>query len=99
MPISRETTSNAALSGGNNLATALSLNACPYRATEILHRRPLIVEFYRHDNYSDAAGYMAECLGRSIDSLHSCRTANNVEGEHCPSLLCSLNCCFHACVA
>jgi hypothetical protein len=32
------------------------LNACPYRATEILHRRPLIVEFYRHDNYSDEAG-------------------------------------------
>ena len=59
MPISRETTSNAALSGGNNLATALSLNACPYRATEILHRRPLIVEFYRHDNYSDAAGVQA----------------------------------------
>ena len=56
MPLSRETTSNAALSGGNNLATVLSLNACPYRATEILHRHPLIVEFYRHDNYSDAAG-------------------------------------------
>jgi hypothetical protein len=32
------------------------LNACPYRATEILHRRPLIGEFYWHDNYSDAAG-------------------------------------------
>ena len=61
MPISRETTSNAALSGGNNLATALSLNACPYRATEILHRRPLIVEFYRHDNYSDAAGFVGSC--------------------------------------
>ena len=63
MPISRETTSNAALSGGNNLATALSLNACPYRATEILHRRPLIVEFYRHDNYSDAAGCPAPLRG------------------------------------
>jgi hypothetical protein len=24
--------------------------------TEILHRRPLIGEFYWHDNYSDAAG-------------------------------------------
>jgi hypothetical protein len=55
MPTSRETTFNAVLSGGNNLATALSLNACPYRATEILHRRPLIVEFYWHDNYADAA--------------------------------------------
>jgi hypothetical protein len=55
IPVSRETSSNAALSGGNNLATALSLNACPYRATEILHRRPLIVEFYWGGNYSDAA--------------------------------------------
>jgi len=36
------------------------LNACPYRATEILHRRPLIVEFYRHDNYSDEAGFKAQ---------------------------------------
>lgn len=59
MPVSRETTPKAALSGGNNLATALSLNACPYRATEILHRRPLIGEFYWHDNYSDAAGIVS----------------------------------------
>jgi hypothetical protein len=32
------------------------LNACPYRAIEILHRRPLIDVVYRGDNYSDAAG-------------------------------------------
>ena len=40
MPTSRDTTSSAALSGGSNLATALSLNACPYRAKSVLHRRP-----------------------------------------------------------
>lgn len=40
-PTSRATTSSAALSGGSNLATALSLNACPYRAKSVLHRRPL----------------------------------------------------------
>jgi len=40
IPISRATTSTAALSGGNNRATALSLNVCPYRATSVLHRRP-----------------------------------------------------------
>ena len=39
-PTSRDTTSSAALSGGSNLATALSLNACPYRAKSVLHRRP-----------------------------------------------------------
>ncbi|MDP3842595.1 MAG: hypothetical protein Q8Q81_08355, partial [Oxalobacteraceae bacterium] len=33
--------SSAALSGGSNFATALSLNACPYRAISVLHRRPL----------------------------------------------------------
>ena len=41
-PISRATTSIAALSGGNNRATALSLNACPYRATVLFHRRPKV---------------------------------------------------------
>ena len=39
-PISRATTSTAALSGGSTRATARSLNACPYRATSLLHRRP-----------------------------------------------------------
>jgi hypothetical protein len=37
-----------------NLLTALSLNACPYRATCVLHRRPLGFWFYWGDNYSDA---------------------------------------------
>src|SRR5665647_927984 len=55
-PTSRATTSTAALSGGNSLATALSLNACPYRATSGLRRRPLGYWFYRGDNYSDAGG-------------------------------------------
>ena len=43
MPTSRATSSNAALSGGSNLATALSLNARPYRANSILHRRPRVL--------------------------------------------------------
>jgi len=43
MPTSRETSSNAALSGGHSGATALSLNACPYRAN-VFSRRPLLVE-------------------------------------------------------
>lgn len=38
---SRDTTSSDALSGGSNFATALSLNACPYRTKSVLHRRPV----------------------------------------------------------
>ena len=38
----RATVSIGALSGGNNLATALSLNACPYLATSFFHYRPYI---------------------------------------------------------
>lgn len=34
-------TTSSALSGGSNLATALSLNACPYRAKSVIHRRLL----------------------------------------------------------
>lgn len=41
MPISRRATSSAAHSGASYLATAQSLNACPYRAEFVLHRRPL----------------------------------------------------------
>ena len=33
----------AALSGGSNLATALSLNACPYLANSFSHHRPLFL--------------------------------------------------------
>jgi hypothetical protein len=44
MPISRATSSADALSGGSSIrATALFLNACPYLATLVLHRRPRIV--------------------------------------------------------
>ncbi|WP_374326245.1 hypothetical protein [Azonexus sp.] len=39
---SRATVSIGALSGGNNLATALSLKACPYLATSFFHYRPSI---------------------------------------------------------
>ncbi|MFT7776495.1 sensor histidine kinase [Roseateles sp.] len=40
MPISRDTTSGGALSGGSMRATARSLNACPYRANFFSHRHP-----------------------------------------------------------
>jgi len=46
-PTSRATTSSAALSRGSNLATALSLNTCPYRAKSVLHRRPGVVLWRR----------------------------------------------------
>jgi hypothetical protein len=40
IPTSRATTSNDALSGGANRATALSFNAFPYRATFVLILAP-----------------------------------------------------------
>ncbi len=43
-PVSRETTSMAALSGGNSRATMRSLNAFPYLAT-LAYPRPLIPRF------------------------------------------------------
>ena len=43
-PTSWETTSIAALSGGNSRATMRSLNALPYRAT-LAYPRPLIPRF------------------------------------------------------
>jgi len=45
IPTSRATTLTAELSGGNNLATALSLNTCPYRAIQVFHHRPLFTWF------------------------------------------------------
>ncbi|WP_205853103.1 hypothetical protein, partial [Polaromonas sp. AER18D-145] len=48
--------STAALSGGNNRATARSLNACPYRANSCPSSPPPDSWFYGGDNYSDAGG-------------------------------------------
>lgn len=42
---SRETVSTAALSGGNNRVTALSLNACPYLATSSFRYRPRVSDY------------------------------------------------------
>ena len=56
MPTSLAITSAAAPSGGSNRATARSLNVCPYRATDVLHRRPQGSWSYEGDNYCDAGG-------------------------------------------
>ncbi len=42
---SREAVSTDALSGGSNLATTLSLNACPYLATSFFRYRPRVLDF------------------------------------------------------
>jgi hypothetical protein len=62
-PTSRATTSIAALSGGSNRATALSLNVCPYRAKSVLDRRPLGL-IYGGNNYSDAGGTGVDVPGQ-----------------------------------
>ncbi len=52
-------------------ATALSLNACPYLATLVLHRRPLSW-IYRGDNYSDAGGFSEGEVRTFGAKLQSC---------------------------
>lgn len=55
-PTSLATNSSAALSGGNNRATARFLNVCPYRANFFPSSPPPGSWFYRGDNYCDAGG-------------------------------------------
>lgn len=55
-PISLATSLIDALSGGSSLATALSLNSCPYRANSCSSQRPRVYQIYRSDNHSDTGG-------------------------------------------
>src|ERR1700722_8484514 len=55
MPTSRDTTSIAALSGGNSRATIRSLYRCPYRATSVF-LRPQRVQSYPGGNSCDTGG-------------------------------------------
>src|SRR5690606_4979701 len=64
-PTSPATASSEALSGGSNRATALSLKACPYRATSLSPFAPE-EEVYRDDNYSDAGGLTLDLNNREI---------------------------------
>ena len=57
-PTVAATTFTSALSGGSNLATARSLNPCPYRATSSSFR-PSQWFSKPGDNYSDAGGVWA----------------------------------------
>src|SRR3954470_7532534 len=54
-PTSRETTSTAELSGGNNRATIRSLYACPYRAN-FPEPTPPESRSYPSGNFSDTEG-------------------------------------------
>ncbi len=56
VPTSLATNSAAALSGGNNRATARSLNVCPYRANFCPSSPSPGSWFYRGDRYCDAGG-------------------------------------------
>jgi hypothetical protein len=63
-PTSRDTTSIAELSGGNNRATIRSLYLCPYRATSVF-LRPQRFRSYPGGNFSDTEGASSTncCLG------------------------------------
>lgn len=55
-PISRETGATEEVSGGNNLVTARSLNACSYLATSLpLH--PLGIQSYRGGSSPSTIGH------------------------------------------
>ncbi|MDN2698342.1 hypothetical protein O0882_18665, partial [Janthinobacterium sp. SUN073] len=41
---------------GSSLATALSLNSCPYRANSCSSQRSQVYQTYRSDNHSDTGG-------------------------------------------
>jgi hypothetical protein len=60
-PISRDTTARSALSGGNSLAAALSLNACPYRATCHFLSPPNMVLSGRQLVWHWGPGQAAQC--------------------------------------
>ncbi|MDD5001752.1 MAG: hypothetical protein PHO55_12310, partial [Thiomonas arsenitoxydans] len=73
-------------SGGSNLATALSLNACPYRAMSVLHRRPLGL-IYGDDNYSAAGGSARTKFLRSLRRLSATQEIEIVAPALVKSLL------------
>src|SRR5882724_9795381 len=76
MPTSRATTSNAALSGGSNRATALSLNACPYL---VLHRRLRVLgsigDRGRDARYRTPPAQIPACATNALGSYLGCLTA------------------------
>ena len=73
MPTSRATTCIAALCGGSNLATALSLNACPYRATVFLHCRYRVYGFMEATTILTRGGEHINLTG-----AYSCRATLSV---------------------
>jgi hypothetical protein len=60
-----------ALSGGSNLATALSLNSCPYLATPYSCYRPHFLRSKRGDNYSDTGGWIKAASAGKLNGAGS----------------------------
>src|SRR5258705_13495477 len=68
-PTSPATSSNAALSGGNNRATALSLNACPYFANSFSHHRPRFIDCIGATSILTRGGWLDEQLATILPNV------------------------------
>ena len=66
---SREAVSTDALSGGSNLATTLSLNACPYLATSFFRYRPRVLDFIEATTILTQRASGTESAGSDIDLM------------------------------
>src|ERR1700692_191602 len=69
-PTSCATSSNAALSGGSNRATALSLNACPYFANSFSHHRPRFMDSIGATSILTRGGVNAVFVYRKESARH-----------------------------
>jgi hypothetical protein len=76
--------STAALSGGSNRATTLSLNACPYRANSFSHHRPLFIDSIRATTIL-TRGAVGEATDRRLALARARRRVDNdvVERQRC----------------
>jgi hypothetical protein len=79
MPTSRDTTSIAALSGGNNRATIRSLYCCPYRATSVFLLKADASE--AGEGWSDSQ--IAAALDTSLATIARTRQQLVEEGFRC----------------
>ena len=66
---SREAVSTDALSGGSNLATTLSLNACPYLATSFFRYRPRVLDFIEATTILTQRGWAGGCMALALLTL------------------------------
>lgn len=89
MPTSRATTSSAAPSDDSNVLP-LSLNACPYRATSVLYRRPRFLVLLGATTILTRGLLAASSMAAVIPPGGGCRSSTLQCGIADPDLVCHL---------